>query len=55
MTPAYLSVRDAAELLAVSEKTVRADISRGRLPAYGVGRLVRIRIADLELLREPQR
>ena len=53
-TPAaYLSVTDAAALLACSEKVVRAEIQRGRLPSYRVGRLVRIRISDLEQLREP--
>ena len=50
MTAEFLSVREAAQLLNVSEKVVRADITRGRLPAYRVGRLVRIRRADLELL-----
>ena len=53
-TPAaYLSVKDAAALLACSEKVVRAEIQRGRLPSYRVGRLVRIRISDLEQLRKP--
>jgi excisionase family DNA binding protein len=53
-TPAaYLSVKDAAALLSCSEKVVRAEIQRGRLPSYRVGRLIRIAIRDLELLREP--
>jgi excisionase family DNA binding protein len=50
MTLEFLSVKEAAQLLNVSEKVVRADITRGRLPAYRVGRLVRIRRSDLELL-----
>ena len=52
MTPEYLSVKDAAQLLACSEKVVRAEIQRGRIPSYRIGRLIRIRIADLEQLRE---
>ena len=55
MTPEFLSVKEAAQLLSVSEKVVRADIVRGRLPAYRVGRLVRIRRVDLELLVIPIR
>jgi excisionase family DNA binding protein len=52
-TPAaYLSVKDAAALLSCSEKVVRAEITRGRLPSYRVVRLVRIRISDLKQLRE---
>jgi excisionase family DNA binding protein len=50
MTATYVSVKDAAAMLACSEKVVRADIARGRLPALRIGRLVRIRTADLELL-----
>jgi len=55
VTPEFLSVKEAAQLLSVSEKVVRADIVRGRLPAYRVGRLVRIRRVDLELLVIPIR
>jgi excisionase family DNA binding protein len=51
----YASVKTAAAVLAVSEKVLRAEITRGRLPAYRVGRLVRIKIVDLEQLREPAR
>jgi excisionase family DNA binding protein len=51
----YVSVAEAAIMLGVSEKVIRADINRGRLPSYRVGRLIRIKLADLELLREPVR
>jgi excisionase family DNA binding protein len=50
MTREYISVAEASELLGVSQKVIRADISRGRLPAYRVGRLVRIKLADIDLL-----
>jgi excisionase family DNA binding protein len=52
VTAEYLSVKQAAAVLACSEKVVRAEITRGRLPSYRVGRLVRIRIADLDQLRQ---
>jgi excisionase family DNA binding protein len=51
MTREFLSVAETAQLLGCSEKVVRAEIKRGRLPEYRVGRLVRIRVADLERLR----
>ena len=51
MTPEYISVAECARLLSCSEKVVRSEITRGRLPAYRVGRLVRIRVADLERLK----
>jgi excisionase family DNA binding protein len=49
--PAFLSVAETAQLLGCSEKVVRAELKRGRLPEYRVGRLVRIRVSDLERLR----
>ena len=49
--PARLvSVEAAATLLAMSESYVRALIRKGRLPAQKLGRAVRVRMADLELL-----
>jgi excisionase family DNA binding protein len=44
-----ITLRVAAERLAVSERTVRRAISRGELPAVTVGRRsVRIHADDLE-------
>lgn len=45
------SVAEAAEFLGVSERTVRRCIDRGELPAYRVGRQVRIDPADLRSYR----
>lgn len=42
-----LTVSETAELLAVSEKTIRRWIAAGRLPAVRFGRLVRISIKSL--------
>lgn len=40
----WLSTAEAARLLGVSERTVRALIARGRLPAWRWGRRARWRI-----------
>ncbi|GAA4552683.1 helix-turn-helix domain-containing protein [Amycolatopsis samaneae] len=47
-TTAYLSVREAAAHLSVSEVTVRRAIRAGQLPYVRIGRLVRISASDLE-------
>lgn len=43
-----LSVKTAAAATDVSETTIRDAINKQVLPAYRVGRAVRIRVADLE-------
>lgn len=43
-----LTLLDAAERLSVSEKTLRRVIAAGELSIVRIGRLVRIREADLE-------
>ena len=43
----YLSVREVARRLAVSERTVRREIERGNLPAKRIGRILRIDPCDL--------
>jgi excisionase family DNA binding protein len=40
--PEYLTVAEAAALLRVNHKTVRAEIKRGRLPALQVGNVLRV-------------
>ena len=47
-----LSVMETAAALSCSPQTVRNLIRRGVLPAYRVGRVFRVRRADLTLLRE---
>lgn len=59
----YLSMRDAAEHLGVSIRTIRQYVSEGRLPAYRLksapnrkaasNALVRIRREDLDALLIP--
>lgn len=46
--PEYLSVAETAALLRVSEKVIRAEIRRGRLPEYRIGRIIRIARVDVD-------
>lgn len=48
MTAVAVSVKTAAAMTEVSETTLRAEIDAQRLPAYRVGRSIRIRVVDLE-------
>lgn len=48
---ACLSVAAAAEFLDVHPKTVRALVERGELPAYRVGRTIKIAPEGIEALR----
>lgn len=43
-----VSVRTAALMTEVSETTVRDAINKQQLPAYRVGRAIRIRVDDLD-------
>ena len=45
----YVSLAEAGELMSVSVKTVRRRIADGTLPAYRCGRVIRVRIEDLDL------
>jgi excisionase family DNA binding protein len=50
----YLSIREVAEIYAVSQKTVRNWIAEGKLEARRIGpRLIRIEAGSLHLLSEP--
>ena len=47
--PVYVTIDEAAKIMAVSRVTVRKMISNGTLPAYQASRkLIRIRLEDLE-------
>ena len=48
-----VSLAVAAELLDVSTKTLRRRIADGTLPAYRVGRLVKVNPADLDRIAQP--
>lgn len=53
--PIYLSVRQAADLLSVSTRTIRRDIKQRHLPAYRIAGqpTIRIRLEDVEALPQP--
>ena len=48
--PQYLTIHEASEILLVHKATIRRWIASGRLPAYRVGRMIRIKTADLDNL-----
>lgn len=57
MSGRYVSLKEAAEMLGVSAKTIRRYLASGELPAYtlgkrraGSGRPMRIRVDDLAAL-----
>lgn len=52
-TRAYISIKNAANYLNVSQDTVRRMIRRKELEAYKVGRVIRIPIAALEAALVP--
>ncbi|MGI9085388.1 MAG: helix-turn-helix domain-containing protein [Aeromicrobium sp.] len=53
-TVTYVSVKQAAEALGVTDKTFRSYIADGLVPAFRVGpKFVRIRVDDLEALARP--
>lgn len=43
-----VTIKQASEMYAVHPATVRRWIASGRLPAEKVGRIIRIRLADLD-------
>lgn len=52
-TEQLLSLKEAADRVGVSVKTIRRRIADGQLPAYRTGRILRIKRADLEALMQP--
>jgi excisionase family DNA binding protein len=53
--PQYVTRKHAAALLECSDQLISKLIKTGRLPAYYLGRAVRIKLADLEaMLRRVQ-
>jgi excisionase family DNA binding protein len=51
--PEYISRKVAATLLSVSEQTILKLNKSGTLPAYYVGRAVRIKVSDLDAVMKP--
>ncbi|MGO9031784.1 helix-turn-helix domain-containing protein [Mycobacterium sp.] len=53
MPTKFITLAEAADRLSLSERTIRRHISAGAIKAYGIGRAVRIREADLETALRP--
>ena len=49
----FVDIPTAANLLSIGQRTVRRHIADGKLPAYRVGGLLRIDLADLEAFARP--
>lgn len=52
-TTEYLSLQEAADRWGVSSKTVRRRIAEGKLAAYRSGRIIRLRVADVDAMMQP--
>jgi excisionase family DNA binding protein len=50
---AFVSLVEGAELYGISVRTLRRHIATGALKAYRVGRLIRVRLTDLDQLARP--
>lgn len=48
MTSLAVSIRNAAQMTDISETTIREAINKQKLPAFRVGRSIRILTSDLE-------
>jgi excisionase family DNA binding protein len=46
--PMAVDIKGAAQALSVSDDTVRREIDRGKLRAVRIGRVWRVRVAELE-------
>jgi excisionase family DNA binding protein len=50
----YLSLKEAADMFGVSERTIRRRIAEGKLPAYRVGpRSIRVTAESAAALAKP--
>lgn len=48
-----LSLKEAADRVGVSVKTLRRRIAAGDLPAYRSGRIIRVNACDLDAMMQP--
>ena len=55
MGPDWLGTTDAAHRLGVTPRTLYRSVDEGVLPAYGMGRVIRVRNADLDAYIEALR
>lgn len=55
MLEGFLTTKEAAQILNVSEGRIRQLVADGRLPAVKVGQTNLVKESDLELVRERKR
>jgi len=55
MLEGYITTKEAAQLLKVTEGRIRQLVAEGRLPAVKVGQTNLVKETDLELVRERKR
>lgn len=55
MLDGYITTKEAAQILNVSEGRIRQLVADGRLPAVKVGQTNLVKETDLELVRERKR
>lgn len=48
MTALAVSIKTASQMTDISETTIRDAINKQQLPAFRVGRSIRVKVADLE-------
>ncbi len=51
----WLSTKDAAERVGITARTLYRMIDEGRLPAYKFGRVLRLKVADVDAFIEGSR
>lgn len=52
----FITQQQAAEVLGVTDRTIRKMIADGRLPAYRLGpRVIRLRLDEVEAALQPMR
>lgn len=51
--PTFITIADAAELLGVTDRSIRKWIAEGRLRGYRVGRHIRVDVADVYAFARP--
>lgn len=54
-TAEWLGTREAAERIGVTQRTLYRFIDKGQLPAYKFGRVIRVKVADIDAFIEQNR
>lgn len=54
-TAEWLGTREAAERVGVTQRTLYRFIDKGQLPAYKFGRVIRVKVSDIDAFIERNR